>query len=295
MWPCAAKTPRPFPVLELNDHLQQHLPKENTFDWVLECPGKVHRRIKHRRTLEAEIGGRRFFIKVHRASGWREVWKDWLQWRAPVVSARTEWEALERVQRLGISTTRVAGKGERGQAPAHLESFLITEALEDMIHLEDLTRDWGGLTGSRQRHLKRALLEQIAHIARTLHEAGMNHRDFYLGHFLVKNRRWTEWKPEDPLELFLIDLHRAQIRSQLPLRWRVKDLGGLLFSALDCGLTRRDLLRFIRIYRARPWRESLEADAALWRRVWRYARQLYVQHHGREPATSTGSVHGIGK
>jgi heptose I phosphotransferase len=211
------------------------------------------------------------------------VWKDWLQLRPPIVSARTEWEAIERVQRLGIATTTVAGKGERGRAPARLESFLITEALDDMIHLEDLTRDWGGLTGWRQKLLKRALLERLARIARALHEAGMNHRDFYLCHFLVRNRRWTGWQPGDPLELFLIDLHRVQMRDRLPSRWRVKDIGGLLFSALDCGLTRRDLLRFIQIYRGRPWRESLVAEAGLWWRVSRNARQLYLEHHGKEP------------
>ncbi|HXJ76613.1 MAG TPA: lipopolysaccharide core heptose(I) kinase RfaP [Candidatus Dormibacteraeota bacterium] len=272
----------------MSPHLQQHLPKENTFDWVLDCPGKVHRHIKHRRTIETEIGGRRFFIKVHRACGWREVWKDWLQGRAPVVSARTEWEALERVERLGIPTTSVAGKGERGNAPAHQESFLVTEALDDMIHLEDLTRDWGGLKGSRQKLLKRALLLQIARIARTLHGAGMNHRDFYLGHFLVKNRRWTDWMPGDPLELHLIDLHRVQIHHRLPQRSRVKDLGGLLFSALDCGLTRGDVLRFIRIYSGRSWRESLVADANLWRRVWRYARQLYTRHRRGRPVPELG-------
>ena len=273
----------PLRVFELSLHLQEHLPNENTFDWVLNCPGTVRRQVKHRRTIETEIGGRRFFIKVHRVCGWREVWKDWLQCRAPVVSARTEWEAIDRVQRLGIATTTVAGKGERGRGPARVESFLITEALDDMIHLEDLTRDWGGLTGRRQKRLKRALLDGIARIARTLHEAGLNHRDFYLGHFLVKNRRWIGWQPGDALELFLIDLHRVQIRERLPVRWRVKDLGGLLFSALDCGLTGRDLLRFIGIYRGRPWRESLVADADLWRRVWRNARQLYIEHHGKPP------------
>jgi heptose I phosphotransferase len=211
------------------------------------------------------------------------VWKDWLQLRPPIVSARTEWEAIGRVQRLGIATTTVAGKGERGRPPARVESFLITEALDGMIHLEDLTRDWGGLTGRRQRLLKRALLGRIARIARTLHEAGMNHRDFYLGHFLVKNRRWTDWQPGDPLELFIIDLHRVQSWRRLPLRWRVKDLGGLLFSAMDCGLTRRDQLRFIELYRGRPWRESVVADAGLWRHVSRNARQLYLRHHGKEP------------
>ncbi len=270
-------------VLELNAHLQQHLPKENTFDWVLDCDGKVHRHIKHRRTVEVEIDGRRYFIKAHRACGWGEVLKDWLQLRPPIVSARTEWEAIERVQRLGIPTTTIVGRGERGRAPAHVESFLITEALERMIHLEDLTRDWGGLTGPRQKLLKRALLDRIARMARALHEAGLNHRDFYLGHFLIKNRPWRDWQPGEPLELFLIDLHRVQMRDRVPARWLVKDLGGLFYSAMDCGLTWRDVFRFIERYRGRPWRESLAAESGFWRRVWRNAAGLYRQVHRRPP------------
>jgi heptose I phosphotransferase len=127
------------------------------------------------------------------------------------------------------------------------------------------------------------LLERVARIARALHETGMNHRDFYLSHFLVKDRRWTDWQPGDPLELFLIDLHRVQTRDRVPSRWRVKDIGGLLFSAFDCGLTRRDQLRFIQIYRGRPWRESVVAEAALWRRVLCNALLLYLRHHHREP------------
>lgn len=273
----------PSAVLELNAYLQKHLPKENTFDWVLNCEGKVHRLVKHRRTVEVELGGRYYFIKAHLACGWREVLKDWLQLRPPIISARTEWEAIERVQKLGIPTTTVAGKGERGRAPAHVESFLITEALEGMIPLEDLTRDWGGLKGPRQKLLKRALLDRIAQIARALHEAGLNHRDFYLAHFLIKNRSWPDWQPGEPLELFLIDLHRVQIRDRVPTRWLVKDLGGLLYSALDCGLTWRDVFRFIERYRGRPWRESLAAEAGFWRRVWRNAAGLYWQVHRRPP------------
>ncbi|MST95428.1 MAG: hypothetical protein EXS33_09225 [Pedosphaera sp.] len=46
------------------------------------------------------------------------------------------------------------------------------------------------MAGANQILLKRALLEKIAALARTLHEGGVNHRDFYLCHFLVKNRDW---------------------------------------------------------------------------------------------------------
>jgi len=273
----------PGETLELSEHLQASLPKENTFDWILDCPGTVHRHVKHRRTVEAELGGRRYFVKAHRGCGWREVIKDWSQLRPPIISARTEREALERARQLGVRTVTVAGWGERGRAPADVESFLITEALEGMVDLEVLTRDWGGLSGPRQKLLKRALLAEIARAARALHEGGLNHRDFYLGHFLVKNRAWTEWQPGQPVEVFLIDLHRVQMRDHIPRRWQVKDLGGLLYSAFDAGLTRRDLFRFVALYRGRPWREALQADGTLWRQVWKNAEKLYVTWRGRRP------------
>ena len=89
----------------------------------------------------------------------------------------------------------------------------------------------------------------------------------------------------DALDLVLIDLHRVQMRRRVPTRWLLKDLAGLLFSALDCGLTTRDLLRFLKEYRQRPWREVLAAEGGFWRRVSRRARRLYAGFHGR-PAPS---------
>ena len=265
-------------MIELSPHLERHRPADPAFEWLLQCPGKVHREVKHRRTVEVEIGGRRFFIKAHRGCGWVEVLKDWIRGRAPIVSARSEWEAIERVRALGIETLRVAGKGERGRWPAAVESFVVTEALEGMITLEDLTRAWGGLSGRRQALFKRALLTKVAGVARLLHGAGLNHRAFYLCHLLVRERDWLKWQPgaspADALDLVLIDLHRVQMRPRVPTRWLLKDLAALFFSALDCGLTTRDLLRFVQEYRQRPWREVLAADGRFWRRVSRKAGRL---------------------
>jgi hypothetical protein len=111
----------------------------------------------------------------------------------------------------------------------------------------------------------------------------LNHRDFYLCHFLVRDRDWTKWTPDDRLDLVLIDLHRVQRRESVPERWLVKDLGGLLFSAMDAGLTRRDLLRFITTYRQGPWREVLKRESAFWRKVRDNALKLYDTIHRREP------------
>jgi len=270
-------------VLELDEHLRVHVPKENPFDWLMNVEGKIHRAVKNRRTVEFELGGRRYFIKAHRGVGWVEVLKNRLYGRAPIVSAEPEWTAIEKLRAIGIATPVVAGKGLRGDAPARLESFVITEALDGMISLEDLARDWRGANGRTRVLLKRALLQRIAHIARVMHGAGMNHRDFYLCHFLVRDCDWAKWTPVDALELVLIDLHRVQKRDQVPERWLVKDLGGLLFSALDAGLTRRDLLRFIAVYRQQPWRDAFAKEKNFWRKVWENAVKLYRPFHHREP------------
>jgi heptose I phosphotransferase len=270
-------------VLELDDHLRAHLPKENTFDWLMNVEGKVHRAVKNRRTVEFEVAGRRYFIKAHRGVGWREVLKNICYGRAPIVSAEPEWRAIAALNAQSIATPGVAGKGLRGRGPAGLESFVVMPALQGRVSLEDLTRDWAGWLGERRVCLKRTLLDGVADLARRMHAAGMNHRDFYLCHFLVRDRDWPNWNPEDSLDLVLIDLHRVQMRDRVPERWLVKDLGGLLFSALDAGLTRRDLLRFIEVYRQEPWRKVLEREAPLWRKVWSNAVRLYRSFHQREP------------
>lgn len=275
--------PTKLPYLELNAELSRHVPRDGTFDCLMNLDGKVYRQVKHRRTLEFEAGGRHYFIKIHRGCGWGEIVKDFLSARPPVISARSEWEAIERLRRIGIRTMKVAGRGERGINPAERESFIITEALENMVSLEDLTKDWGGLKGRRRDELKRALLNQIAALAKIMHRHGLNHRDFYLCHFLVEDRPWKKWRPGDSLELHLIDLHRMQSRRRVPLRWRVKDLASLLHSSLDARLTRRDLLHFVRIYEGRPWNRLTPASKKLWNRIWRHAHWLYRGFHKREP------------
>jgi heptose I phosphotransferase len=270
-------------VLELDEHLRAHVPKENTFDWLMNAQGKVHRAVKNRRTVEFNLGGRHYFIKAHRGVGWREVWKNWLYGRAPIVSAEPEWQAIEALNAVGIATPSAPGRGLRGQAPANLESFIVMHALEGMISLEDLTKDWRGAQGRTRVSLKHALIQRLANIARVMHGAGLNHRDFYICHFLTRDRDWSKWTPSDAVELTLIDLHRVQRRTNVPERWLVKDLGGLLFSALDAGLTRRDLWRFLTAYRQRPWREVLAHEGGFWKKVRGNALKLYRSVHRRKP------------
>jgi len=79
----------------------------------------------------------------------------------------------------------------------------------------------------------------VADIARKLHGSGMNHQDFYLSHFYA----------DDQDGLFLIDLQRVMHRLQVPVRYQVKDLAQLNYSAEMTGkLSRCDRMRVFRRY-----------------------------------------------
>lgn len=275
-------------MLELSDHLKASLPREGTFDAILRLDGEVFRHHKHRRTFRTSIGDRPYFIKIHGPTAWREILKNALRFRWPVLTARTEWEAIRRLDQLGVPTTRAAGVGVRGRFPDRLESFIITEALQNMIHLSDLPPRLAELPAPQRLALRRRLIDQLGRIARALHTNGLNHRDFYLCHFMLEDRKWDQWKLGDDLRLHVIDLHRVQIRQRTPQRWAIKDISGLLFSALDASLTDRDCVRFLRAYWGDSWRERWKRSR-WWRwRVVRRAVNLYRAEHGKQPRLPAG-------
>lgn len=218
--------------------------------------GQIFRALEGRRTLRAEIAGHGYFVKIHHGVGWAEIVKNLVSGRLPILGAGNEWRALRRLVALGVDTMRPVAFGERGGNPACRHSFLITEELAPTVSLEDYCRDWHAIPPAPT--LKRALIDRVAMMARRMHRGGVNHRDCYICHFLLH-------LPVDPAapRLSVIDLHRAQVRKETPRRWRDKDLAALHFSSLKIGLTRRDRLRFLRAYFARPLREVVAQEKPL--------------------------------
>ncbi len=271
-------------MMELSPDVASSLPRgEDPYRWLSQLDGEVFREVKSRRTTKISVGGRDYYLKYHRGCGWREIIKDLSNLRWPVVSAHPEWVALDRLRELGQPAPIVAGVGIRGWNPAQRESFLLTEALEGMISLEELVPVWLKLEPGRRWRLKRALTIELARVAARLRDAGMNHRDFYLCHFLVPDRKWAQWEPGDPLTLTVIDLHRAQLRTRVPTRWLLKDLAGLLFSALGCSLSNTDLCRFLAHYEPIGARNALRERPRFWRQVARKAVRLYRGHFSDAP------------
>lgn len=243
--------------------------------------GKVYRSKEGRRTLRFENDGKGYFLKLHEGIGWSEIFKNLFQLRLPVLGAANEYLACLRLKELGVDTMTPVAFGECGSNPARQLSFLITEELADTISLEDYCKSWQENRPSVRE--KRAVIRKLAHISKALHENGINHRDYYLCHFL----RGNDGKPfqtDDPL--YLIDLHRVQMRKATPRRWLVKDLAGLFYSAFDLPLTRRDVLCFLSVYR-RQWMRPGVDDLQL---ITQRAVSLYRKDFGREPPVTILSI-----
>ncbi len=267
-------------MIQMEPGFMKYFGEQGAFDRIMALDGQEFRSLEGRRTLRFELGGRGFFAKLHRGVGWKEIFKNLLQLRLPVLGAQNEWRAIRRLEELGVETMTAVAYGRRGWNPARLESFVVTEELSETVSLEDFCRTWRQTPPPAA--LKRALIEKVGGIARLLHENGVNHRDFYLCHFLLQLSGGTT-VPAVPLRTYLIDLHRVQLRRRTPRRWVVKDLSGLFFSALDIGLTSRDVCRFLRAYRGRPLREVLGGERPFWRRVRQRAVALYRKDFRRNP------------
>ncbi|MFT5320357.1 MAG: heptose I phosphotransferase [Pseudohongiellaceae bacterium] len=261
----------PLDELFIREDLREFIPREGVFAFIASLEGEEFRALESRRTIATEFGGKRYFVKYHRGIPSAEIFKNLVQLRLPIVSARNEWRAIRRLHELDILAPRIAAYGKRGLLPQTCESFIVTEDVGTQLNLEDLTRDWG--TNPPPFAEKLALLEEVAGISRLMHSHGICHRDFYICHFLISGQKNSTGK-----KLTLIDLHRALLKKNLAMRWVIKDLGSLYFSALNLGLTKRDLLRFIGFYSGVSLRTALLEQQSFWDEVLSRAMKLKSRH-----------------
>lgn len=270
--------------------------KTNVFNKIMLLKGKVYRELENRCTQRIQLHDKPYFIKQHFGVGWKEIFKNLFQLRWPVLSANNEFKAIQLLKNLNIPTLEMVGFGLKGINPARRRSFLITRELPPFITLEDLCKDWRIKPPSFS--FKYDLIKEVARIARILHKNGINHRDFYICHFLLDliqyNNNKALFSKEHSMaglktyfeknnlrrfvKLYLIDLHRAQIRKATPERWIIKDLAGLYFSSKNIGLTKRDLWRFIKHYCEQSLDKIFNEESKFWMKVKNRGEKLYRDH-----------------
>lgn len=253
------------------------------FAEVEKLSGEVFRQVKGRTTLRFEFNNKSYFLKRHEGVGWQEIIKNLVSLRLPILGAREEYQAINRLHELGIDTMTVAAFGERGFNPATRQSFLVTDDLVDTVSLEDFCIDW-----KKQPppfNLKYLLIRKVAEISGRMHGNGLNHRDYYICHFHLNTAR-LDAKPRltlDDIVLHLIDLHRMQIRDKTPQRWVVKDIGGLYFSAMELGLHKRDIYRFIKGYTGKNLKQAINDHRDFWMKVQSRAVKMYKSFYNKAP------------
>ncbi len=233
-----------------------------TFAALSKCNfGTVVRTIGTRQTrrivLEHELGrpgaATACYLKRHGPLPWREYLKCLLRANWPVRGARPEWRAILKFHAAGIPTMTPIAFGEhRGH------SLLLTLGLEDSDDLKPLV-------GNASVGALRTWSQELAGITRRMHDTGLHHQDFYLNHVLASRTDGS---------LRVIDLGRVRKRPHLSLRWIIKDLGQLNYSArtLPC----RTRLRFLRQYLGRP---LCRADRSLIRAI--AVKAWWIDRHTR--------------
>ena len=237
---------------------------KDPFCEVAAFSGEEFRRVKSRRTFRIEIEGKGFFIKHHLGVGWKEIFKDLLQFKIPVTGADGEFKAICHLEKRQVPTMSCAGFGQRFFNPAGKESFIITRELAGMVSLEDFFAQ-----NEVSSEMRKDIAVRLGRSLGRMHASGLNHRDCYICHFL---------RSPETGELYVIDLHRAQIRKKVPFRYAVKDVAGIFFSSMHLGLNFREILCFYREYKKAGNPDSKKFRKA----VLRAAKELYYKEYGQQ-------------
>jgi heptose I phosphotransferase len=269
--------------MKVNSSVYSIFKNEDPFKVLPTLEGTSFRNITNRQTKRVEINGQPYFLKYHHGVGWKEILKNLINGQMPVLTAKDEYKALTLLQSHNIAVPKIYGFGQTGLNPAAKKSFILLESIEPSISLEDLVLRWHKNPPSFQE--KKYIIEQVALTARSVHEVGVFHRDMYICHFLLPSD-----KPVLEAKLTLIDFHRAQCFKKIPLKYLKKDLAGLYFSALMADLTKKDLLRFIKLYYNCPLKKI---DAKTWRfldKVKKRAFAVYSKVYGFKPQKNQSAI-----
>ena len=224
--------------------------------------------LRERTTTRIELpdsdgGQQAFYIKRHGPSPWKEHIKPFFRLTRPILGARNEWNAMIRFHEVGIPTMTPVALGEHGK-----HSFVLTKSIEGCQKLSEWIPNHHSQDAVEPEDDLRQIIDTVADIARTMHDAGMHHQDFYLTHLMVS-------KAEDDRRTFVIDLGRVQQHRRLSRRWIVKDLAQLNYSASMVNPELRQ--RFLESYLGRP---IAPADRGFVRQIER--KSLAIARHSRK-------------
>ena len=216
--------------------------------WLAAGVAEIVKRSPQRTVYRVRLPGFDVYVKQHHLPD-RTTWLRQCL-RAP--KARFEFDRMREFARRGVPAPVPLGWGSRAGVLGVGESFLVTQALDDVVPLNELRPD-------RER---RSLAALLGRFVAQMHGAGVLHGDLHPGNFLV--RRGGE-------EIFLVDLDAVRLGSPLDESTSLANLA-MLAAGFARRSSRADRLRFLAAY---AWHRGWDAD----RRLHFLAREIERRAH----------------
>jgi len=173
---------------------------------------------------------------------------------------RLEFENICDFRNSNLPTVIPVAAGEKFFRFFWAESFLITEDFSPYISLETLLEDRPHFyTGPEGKLKKRILINEIAVLARKMHQNGLNHRDFNATHILLHYDNGS-----DVPKIALFDLQRINRNRFSKFRWKIKSLARLNYTLPDDIFSAEDKLNIFLSYKGKKRLNPKDSLEWLW-------------------------------
>jgi len=178
----------------------------------------ISQRGTERAFLNTPEGGKlEVYIKRYTKTPVKEKVKQAFSMKFHDFDAVHEWNALRAFHKIDLDTMTPIAVAELKNG----RTCNLTLGISNYIKAAELFKRFT----KKDRKRKLDLIKKIAAIAGRMHAAGFAHQDFYLVHMFVRE--------SENDKVYLIDLQRLIMQKKLSRRWRIKDLGQLLFAARE--------------------------------------------------------------
>jgi hypothetical protein len=184
-------------------------------------------------------GQQTFYLKRHQPESIGPL--TWLRqrfWGQKISQGEMEFDRLCDFRRRGLATVTPVAAGTQRVGFFRWQSFLMTVDFAPFRQLEKVLAHnpevYQGKMGQKRKEL---LLKKVAQVARQMHAAGYNHRDFNATHILM---HYPDQNQAPHLALF--DLQRIDTNRFFKWRWMIKALAEVSYTLPEALFDDRDRL-----------------------------------------------------
>ena len=172
--------------------------------------------------------------------------------------ADREWHTALRIAERGVPTFVPLAVGNERRFGLPTASYLITKEIGHAQSLKDYLVDHHLEDALQAGADRKQITSSLARFVKDLHRKGVVHHDFHWGNILI------DAGTKEAIRWYLMDLHRAKLKTRLHDRQRVNNLAALN-TAFRYTTRKTERLRFLALYAQgdKRWEKRLHYFARL--------------------------------